>query len=836
MAISYLSKPLQSEVKPFQENLDLISKVSAYKQSRYDKVIDTILQKQDSLLNLDTSKGSEEATQKKENMLKQADVQLDALSKVDLLNPENINKAEIIFEPITNDQDIIQAAGITSFVNKQGKYFDEWKKDGKGLYDAKNEAYFREQVQKNTNMSLKEVKEKGYSQPLATEFVDIDKWYRESVKELHPNITMTIAPDGKGRIFKDKNTILSEEDVLKMLPTNSKIIAQAEINAHYDYADVKKDELLSIQQKSLLQEQQSVKTAMNEANKQIGYLQDQIKAIENGTTEGNTLVTNSGFLKDQLIEQLKDKIKGYQDLSSKFNEKYKEYGTKISDFNTTYKFDKGIFNTELTENELKNLKTSVWLNSKKQQFADAMSYQERILDIETDQVQLEEMKHQWGLEDKYIDHVYREMEEQDKKDKENSTKTLDILDAFGATPANDKTTEVDNKEKGNEFNSLVKGFNEYATNINKLKGRFIEDKKFEDENYDEVKFEADKKDFIKTLAIYDKNNYKLSDKIPNSEETFAQFFQRNAKIKEYYTTKQSMDDVYNSHLMTIAKINEKAEKRALGETGFSKEPKDIKIETGINAAPIITIPKSMYERYITKSLTQKDYNEIRNINNYRFIEEGENPDKLIKSFVDNFRNEEKLINFQDLYLKYKNEYAKEFQKGYLLPGLYLKEITGEKSTGKHINESAVNYIGSFYKDNPEINIKYFYRDANSPSGWSVNYSSTTKDANNKSTSVIDQKALQPDFVKDTKLNLVGNVSDIKKELELQRIGNPDSKSQIFMYNYLGKVYKLVQQDGAYKALEKQKDGTFKLLKEDSPSVDILVQSIIENREQELNRK
>ena len=93
--ISYLSTPLKSDVIPFQENIDLISKVAMYKQSRYDKVVDTMLQKHDNLLNLDTSKGSKEATQKKENMLKQADVQLDALSKVDLLNPENITKLKL---------------------------------------------------------------------------------------------------------------------------------------------------------------------------------------------------------------------------------------------------------------------------------------------------------------------------------------------------------------------------------------------------------------------------------------------------------------------------------------------------------------------------------------------------------------------------------------------------------------------------------------------------------------------------------------------------------------------------------------------------------------------
>ena len=142
--LSYLSKPLESKVTPFQENIDLISKVGQYRQSKYDKVVDTMLQKQNDLLNLDTSKGSFEATDRKNNMLKIADDQLNQLAKVDLLNPENIAKADSIFEPILNDKDIMAAASITSFVNKQSNYFEEWKKDGKGLYDSKNEAFFLE--------------------------------------------------------------------------------------------------------------------------------------------------------------------------------------------------------------------------------------------------------------------------------------------------------------------------------------------------------------------------------------------------------------------------------------------------------------------------------------------------------------------------------------------------------------------------------------------------------------------------------------------------------------------------------------------------------------------
>ena len=105
--ISYLSTPLKSEVQPYQENIELISKVGQYRQSKYDKVVDTMLQKQNDLLNIDVSFAPPEVQSEKENLLKRADDELNELAKVDLLNPENINKAEAIFEPIVNNDKII---------------------------------------------------------------------------------------------------------------------------------------------------------------------------------------------------------------------------------------------------------------------------------------------------------------------------------------------------------------------------------------------------------------------------------------------------------------------------------------------------------------------------------------------------------------------------------------------------------------------------------------------------------------------------------------------------------------------------------------------------------
>ena len=219
--LSYLSTPYKSTIEPYKENVNLIAKVAQQKQNKYDQVLSAIFQKQNQLLDLDLSGGSEEAELKKDNLLKEADNQLNKMASSDLTIPDNINKVENIFSPIVNDKDIMNAAGITAFTKEQAAYFDEWKKDGKGLYDALNHSYFLEKTQKNRKMSIEEANQKGYNQVTAVEFVDYDKLMRESIKELMPDVTETIAQDG-ARIFTENGKVLSESDILKRLPMNSK--------------------------------------------------------------------------------------------------------------------------------------------------------------------------------------------------------------------------------------------------------------------------------------------------------------------------------------------------------------------------------------------------------------------------------------------------------------------------------------------------------------------------------------------------------------------------------------------------------------------------------------
>ena len=856
--ISYLSQPIKSTVEPYHENVGLIAQVAQQKQNKYDNVLSTIFQKQNQLLNLDTSQGSEEAELKKDNLLKEADDQLNKFASSDLTIPDNISKVENIFTPIINDKDIMGAASITAFTKEQAAYFDEWKKEGKGLYDAKNEAYFLEQVQKNRKMTLQEVKQKGYKQPTSTEFVDIDKWYRDSIKELLPDVTMTVAPDGQGRIFTQKGKVVSEDRILAMLPTNSKIIAQAEINAHYDYAGVDKNQLLFAQQKSLISQRASVKGVMEQNTKQIEYLEDQLKNIEQDTPEGQKQVASTAFTKEQAIQQLKDKIEEYRSTNSEYDKQYKAYGTKINEFNATYKFNGGGFDEQLSEDQLKNLKTSTWLDNKKQQFAQAMSYSDREITVATDQVQLEYIKHQYDLESKQIDNTYQMMQDAAKDSRDpnklhydadgnliSGGNAVDAITAFGDTPANETTSEVDAPENGNEFKDLLTGFNEFTANLNNLPRKYIAEQKDKNSAYDEKMFEQDRAKYLRVLGEWDKNkSLKLTDKIGDTEQTYQQFFDANKDMKQFVINRDGMASIHNSHVAMITKIQQSAEKRALGESGYIKQPKDIVISTGISAAPAIKIPKSMYDRYITNTLTQKDYNDLRDINDYSFIENSDNPDKMIKHFTGLPTNDEKLEAYKSLNTRYRNEIAREYQKGYLTPGIYLKDITSEKSIGKVINNNTIQYLktfsdAKFAKD--DIEVKYFFRDSSSPSGWSVRFTTTgtqvdDKGATTKLAPVTDTKPLTSLFVKDYGINTIGDVSEISKNLNLQKIGEPNSKKQEFLYPYLGKFYKFVQTPEGVNVYEKTGDTTFKQLNSNPAGVDALTRMIVQLREQELNGK
>ena len=390
--ISYLSQPYKSTVEPYKENVGLIAQVAQQKQSKYDNILSTIFQKQNQLLDLDTSQGSEEAEIKKDNLLKEADNQLNKLASSDLTIPDNISKVENIFTPIINDKDIMAAASITAFTKEQAAYFDEWKKEGKGLYDAKNEAYFLEQVQKNRKMTLQEVKEKGYKQPTSVAFVDIDKEFREAAKVLGYNEENSVmGSDETGMyIITKEGKKLSMESVLGVLPNHAGILAQAKINAWASMQGITAPEILNERLKinqAQLKNSKKFEQDLQENNKSID---NNIKEINSNSTKGNELIKNI-YQKDYpdvdlttsegkkfLITKLEEKKQENTNLIINNKSSITRQEEYIQELTKTYdlKLDANgnvISSNILDDDALLDLKTQYYLENKKMDYAKAFS-------------------------------------------------------------------------------------------------------------------------------------------------------------------------------------------------------------------------------------------------------------------------------------------------------------------------------------------------------------------------------------------------------------------------------------------------------------------------------
>ena len=407
--ISYLSTPLESKVQPFQENIDLISRVSAYKQSRYDQVVDTMLQKQNNLLNIDVSYAPTEVQKEKENLLKEVDKQLDSLAKVDLLNPENINKAEAIFEPITNNDKIILGAQFTKQVRENQSLYDEWRKKKLEFYNSANEAYSMQEASKAKNMSFKDFKENYQNFDIqAIQFRDIDKEFREAAKTLGVSLsTTTMMSDEKGMyLLTDKNEKLYAKDVMAVLPNDAGILAQAKVNAWASMGNVTQGELLQSRKDIYLTQYNDTK----ELNQSLLKTNDDIKAkiadIKAYNDKGKLAVTaysqkynGVDFSKPEnreaLIKELEKEIQSNNSIvqtNQKQLDSYTDYMNQLDELGAK----------PLSEKELLSLKTQYYLEQKKHAYGEAYKKDVREIKAEIDPYTKIEIEHQNAMEEKMM--------------------------------------------------------------------------------------------------------------------------------------------------------------------------------------------------------------------------------------------------------------------------------------------------------------------------------------------------------------------------------------------------------------------------------------------------
>ena len=413
MSISYLSKPLSSDVTPFRENIELISKVGQYRQSKYDKVVDTMLQKQNDLLNIDVSFAPPEVQSEKENLLKRADDELNELAKVDLLNPENINKAEAIFEPIVNNDKIILGAQYTKQVRENQATYDEWKKKKPEHYNSANEAYSMQQAMKATQMSFKEFKDNYQNLDIqAIQFRDIDKEFREAAKSLGVSLkTTTMMNDEKGMyLLTDTNQKLYAKDVMAILPNDAGILAQAKVNAWSSMGQITQDELLQSRKDiyiSQYKDTQDINQSLSKTNEVIKTKIADIKAYnEKGklaasaySSKYNGVDFSKPENRELLIKQLEQEIESNSQIittNQKQLDQYNDYINQLSVLNSK----------PLSDNELLGLKTQYYLEQKKHAYGEAYKQDIREVKAEVDPYKKIEAEFKSSAALKQLDYEY----------------------------------------------------------------------------------------------------------------------------------------------------------------------------------------------------------------------------------------------------------------------------------------------------------------------------------------------------------------------------------------------------------------------------------------------
>jgi len=432
--ISYLSKPIASTVKPYSDNIELIAKVAQQKQNKYDNVLSTILQKQSQLLNLDLSYAPGETVKEKDNLLKQADDQLNTLASFDLTVPDNINKVENIFTPITSNQDIMLGMGFTKSVKENIAIYDEWRKNGKGEYEAANQAYSLSEASKAKQMTKEQFKNNYNSLDInAIKYRNIDKEYKDAAKELGYNVesVVTASDDSGMYLITKEGKYLKAEDIMGVLPDDSGITAQAKVNAWTSMQNVTAPEILNERVKiydSKFKDAVKLNDKLGQDNK---ILDDNITEIKNKTAKGNELLKNL-YQKDfpnldlttadgrKLILEKLEAEKSQNQTALETNQKsidtHKEY---LNDLKTTYglQFDsqgKVIGSKDLDENQLTQLKTQYYLESKKMAYAKAYAKESQTIKIEANpyglvqanfekSVALEGIKDQYAKENKILD-------------------------------------------------------------------------------------------------------------------------------------------------------------------------------------------------------------------------------------------------------------------------------------------------------------------------------------------------------------------------------------------------------------------------------------------------
>ena len=325
--ISYLSQPYKSTIEPYKENVNLIAQVAQQKQSKYDSVLSTIFQKQNQLLDLDTL--NEQVSAKKDSLLKQADEQLNKMASSDLTIPDNINKVENIFSPITSDSEILSDVYYTKQIRENQQFAQE---------ALKKDPSVGNQINYNTSQQLVELYRKAdpnqlsSSAPYATMFtpyIDVKTKKMEFlqkiglIKDGYTNEFETTTIDGV-KYYKKQSGVIPESEVLDKFNASltSEDKQQLVLDGYHDYGNVDLKELMPELQKNQSLQLNNISTNLNTIDAVIKELDangDGEVDVKDENINTKQLLLNSYLSQKNFYTQKGQMLKSRQEALDKFN-------------------------------------------------------------------------------------------------------------------------------------------------------------------------------------------------------------------------------------------------------------------------------------------------------------------------------------------------------------------------------------------------------------------------------------------------------------------------------------------------------------------------------------
>jgi hypothetical protein len=213
--ISYISKPVAPTVEPYKEPIELILNAAKEKQSRYDTVLSSIFAQENDLINLDTLK--EEVTKRKDNMVKTMEKDLNSMIGKNFLDPNVIDKAESLFDPIKNDQAIMYDLGVAREHKKNVALYESVMKEDPSIGNQSN----WKAAQWATNLYVKS----DINDNSAAPYVGLFAPYRDSKQTI-------------SKVFKDFGIVEGEKysttinhNGVKVIHTKSGMVSEARVLA-----------------------------------------------------------------------------------------------------------------------------------------------------------------------------------------------------------------------------------------------------------------------------------------------------------------------------------------------------------------------------------------------------------------------------------------------------------------------------------------------------------------------------------------------------------------------------------------------------------------------------